>query len=148
MFKAPILQARRNLFDAKMEFMIRDRLSWMRFVSFEPGGATPDENTIRHFRDRLTETGALKRMMKAFDRQLQKKGYIPMSGRIVDASLVPAPGRRNTEDEKAAVKAGKSAKEIRPNKSNKAVQKDIDARWTLKIGGKRFDIAPMAHRCQ
>ena len=71
-----------------------------------------------------------------------------MSGRIVDASLVPAPGRRNTEDEKAAVKAGKSAKEIRPNKSNKAVQKDIDARWTLKIGGKRFDIAPMAHRCQ
>jgi len=136
MFKAPILQARRNLFDAKMEFMIRDRLSWMRFVSFEPGGATPDENTIRHFRDRLTETGALKRMMKAFDRQLQKKGYIPMSGRIVDASLVPAPGWGNTEDEKAAVKADKSAKEIRPNKCNKAVQKDIDARWTLKTGGK------------
>jgi len=30
-----------------MEFMIRDRLSWMRFVGFDLGGATPDENTIR-----------------------------------------------------------------------------------------------------
>jgi len=49
--------------------------------------------------------------MKAFDWQLQKKGYIPMSGQIVDASLVPAPKQRNTEDEKAAIKEGKSAKE-------------------------------------
>ncbi len=31
MFKALILQAQHNLSDAKMEFMIRDRLSWMRF---------------------------------------------------------------------------------------------------------------------
>ena len=136
MFKALILQAQHNLSDAKMEFMIRDRLSWMRFLNFELGGATPDENTIRHFRNRLTETGTLKRVMKAFDWQLQKKGYIPMSGQIVDASLVPAPKQRNTEDEKAAVKAGKTANEIWPDEPNKAVQKDVDARWTLKIGGK------------
>ena len=44
------------------------------------GVPTPDENTIRHFRNRLTETGTLKRVMKAFDWQLHKKGYIPMSG--------------------------------------------------------------------
>ena len=136
MFKALILQAQHNLSDAKMEFMIRDRLSWMRFLGFELGGATPDENTIRHFRNRLTETGTLKRVMKAFDWQLQKKGYIPMSGQIVDASLVPAPKQRNTEDEKAAVKAGKTAKQIGPDKPNKAAQKDVDARWTLKVGGK------------
>ena len=48
--------------------------------------------------------------MKAFDWQLQKKGYIPMAGQIVDASLVPAPKQRNTEAEKAAIKAGKSAR--------------------------------------
>ncbi len=136
MFKALILQAQHNLSDAKMEFMIRGRLSWMRFLDFELGGPTPDENTIRHFRNRLTETGTLKRVMKAFDWQLQKKGYIPMSGQIVDASLVPAPKQRNTEDEKAAVKAGKSAKEIWPGKPNKVAPKDVDARWTLKVGGK------------
>jgi IS5 family transposase len=94
----------------------------MRFLSFELGDATPDENTIRHFRNRLTETGTLKRVMKAFDWQLQKKGYVPMSGQIVDASLVPAPKQRNTEDEKAAVKAGKTADEIWPNEPNRLLR--------------------------
>ena len=136
MFKALILQARHDLSDARMEFMIRDRLSWMRFVGFELGGTTPDENTIRQFRNRLSETGTLERVMKAFDWQLQKKGYIAMSGQIVDASLVPAPKQRNTEDEKAAIKAGKSARRIWPDNPNRAAQKDVDARWTLKAGGK------------
>jgi len=136
MFKALILQAQHNLSDARTEFMIRDRLSWMRFLDFDLGAPTPDENTIRLFRNKLTETGTLKRVMKAFDWQLQKKGYIPMSGQIIDASLVPAPKQRNTEDEKAAIKAGKSAGEIWKDEPNKAAQKDVDARWTLKIGGK------------
>jgi IS5 family transposase len=136
MFKALILQAQHNLSDAKMEFMIRDRLSWMRFLGFDLGGPTPDENTIRLFRNKLAETGTLKRVTKAFDWQLHKKGYIPMAGQIVDASLVPAPKQRNTEDEKAAIKAGKSAADIWPDKPNKAAQKDTQARWTLKIGGK------------
>lgn len=136
MFKALNLQAQHNLSDARMEFMIRDRLSWMRFLGFDLGAPTPDENTIRHFRNRLTETGTLKRVMKAFDWQLQKKGYIPMAGQIVDASLVPAPKQRNTKGENAAIKAGKTAREIWPGEPNKAAQKDTDARWTLKIGGK------------
>ncbi len=146
MFKALILQAQHNLSDARMEFMIRDRLSWMRFLGLSLGDRTPDENTIRHFRNCLTETGTLKRVMKAFDWQLQKKGYIPMSGQIVDASLVPAPKQRNTEGEREAIKSGKSAKEIWPGEPHKAAQKDIDARWTLKIGGKvryRADGTPL-----
>jgi len=136
MFKALILQAQHNLSDARMEFMIRDRLSWMRFLGFDLGAPTPDENTIRHFRNRLTETGTLRRVMKAFDWQLQKKGYVPMAGQIVDASLVPAPKQRNTEAEKQAIKEGKTAQEIWPDEPNKAAQKDADARWTLKVGGK------------
>ena len=54
--------------------MIRERLSWMRFLGFDLGGPTPDENTIRLFRNKLTETGTLQRVMKAFDWQLKKKG--------------------------------------------------------------------------
>ena len=136
MFKVLIVQAQHNLSDARMEFMIRDRLSWMRFFGFALGGSMPDENTIRHFRNRMTETGTLKRVMKAFDWQLHKKGYIPMSGQIVDATLVPAPKQRNKDGEKAAIKAGKSAEEIWPDVPAKAAQKDVDARWTLKVGGK------------
>lgn len=112
MFKVLIVQAQHNLSDAKMEFMIRDRLSWMRFFGFDLGGAMPDENTIRHFRNRMTETGTLKRVMKAFDWQLDKKGYIAMSGQIVDATLVPAPRQRNTDDEKAAIKQDNTAGDV------------------------------------
>jgi IS5 family transposase len=136
MFKALILQAQHNLSDAKMEFMIRDRLSWMRFLGFDLGGPTPDENTIRLFRNKLTETGTLRQVMKAFDWQLHKKGYIPIGGQIIDASLVPAPKQRNTEDEKAQIKAGKSARDIWPDQPAKAAQKDTNARWTIKVGGK------------
>ena len=74
------------------------------------------------------ETGTLKRVMKAFDWQLHKKGYIPMSGQIMDATLVPALKQRNTEEEKAAIKAGKTTKEIWPDQPNKAAQKDTNAR--------------------
>ena len=42
MFKALILQAQHNLSDARMEFMIRDRLSWMRFLGFDLGGPAPE----------------------------------------------------------------------------------------------------------
>lgn len=59
-----------------------------------------------------------------------------MAGQIVDASLVPAPKLRNTDGEKKAIKAGKSAREIWPDKPNKAAQKDTSARWTLKAGGR------------
>src|SRR3546814_1907483 len=52
MFKILILQAQHNLSDARTEYMIRDRLSWMRFLGFALGDRTPDENTIRHFRNR------------------------------------------------------------------------------------------------
>jgi IS5 family transposase len=57
----------------------------------------------------MTETGTLKRVMKAFDWQLRKKGYIPMSGQIIDASLVPAAKQRNTDGERQAIIDGKSA---------------------------------------
>lgn len=60
------MQAQHNLSDAEMEFMIRDRLSWMRFLCLDLGGPTPDENMIRLFRNKLPKP-ALKRMMKAFD---------------------------------------------------------------------------------
>jgi len=95
----------------------------MRLLGFHLGASTPDESTIRRFRNRMTETGTPKRAMKAFDRQFEEKGYVPVSGRIVDASLVPAPRQRDTQDGKAAIKDGKSATKIWPDEPNKAAQK-------------------------
>lgn len=67
-----------------------------------------------------------------------------MSSQIVETSLMPAPKQHNTEEEKAAIKESKSAAKIWPDDPNKAAQKDVDARWTLKNSGKvRFDAEGM-----
>ena len=137
MFKVLVLAAQNNVSDERMEFLIRDRLSWLRFLGFGLGDRTPDENTIRLFRERLTRSGAIDRLFEEFDRQLQASGYLAMGGQIVDASLIAAPRQRNTAAEKAQIKAGRKAREIWKDEPNKAAQKDTDARWTVKIGRPR-----------
>lgn len=142
MFKVLILAAQNNVSDERMEFLIRDRLSWLRFLGFDLGDRTPDENTIRLFRERLTRSGAIDSLFTEFDRQLKASGYLAMGGQIVDASLVAAPRQRNTAAEKAQIKAGRKAREIWKDEPNKAAQKDTDARWTVKIGRPRDPEAP------
>lgn len=137
MFKVLVLAAQNNVADARMEYLIRDRLSWLRFLGFDLGAATPDANTIRLFREKLSEAGALDAVFTAFDRQLKERGYLAMGGQIVDATLVAAPKQRNTADEKAAIKDGKTADEIWPDEPARAAQKDTDARWTLKFAKAR-----------
>jgi len=137
MLKVLVLAAQNNVSDARMEYLIRDRLSWLRFLGFDLGAPTPDANTIRLFRERLTQAGALDDVFAAFDRQLKERGYLPMGGQIVDATLVAAAKQRNTEAEKAAVKEGRSATDIWPDEPAKAAQKDTDARWTLKFAKAR-----------
>lgn len=96
MLKVLVLAAQNNVADARMEYLIRDRLSWLRFLGFDLGAATPDANTIRLFREKLTEAGALDLVFADFDRQLKERGYLAMGGQIVDATLVAAPKQRNT----------------------------------------------------
>ncbi|MGF1446928.1 MAG: transposase [Pikeienuella sp.] len=66
--EAMILKPHRNLSDARMEFMICDRLSWMRFLGFDLGAPTPGENTIRHFRNRLAQTAGIRSHGRAHGR--------------------------------------------------------------------------------
>jgi IS5 family transposase len=98
-----------------------------------PGDAVPDANTLWDFREALIAADALDVLFARLDRAITDAGYLPMSGQIVDATLVAAPRQRNTDGEKAAIKAGKTADEIWPGKPAKARQKDVDARWTIKL---------------
>ena len=136
MAKLLLLQHWNNLSDEKTEYMVRDRLSWMKFLGFKLGRATPDENTIRHFRNRLTETETLPLVHEFFKQQLGRNGFRPQGGQIVDGTIVEVPRQRFTKEEKQAIKEGKSAREIWPDKPNKAAQKDVDARWVSRIKGK------------
>ena len=91
MLKVLVLAAQNNVSDARMEYLIRDRLSWLRFLGFDLGAPTPDANTIRLFRERLTQAGALDLLFADFDRQLKERGYLAMGEQIVDATLLAAP---------------------------------------------------------
>ena len=132
MFKILILQALYGMSDDQAEFQIRDRLTFIRFLGLGPGDAVPDAKTIWLFREHLTRAGAVETLSARFDTLLRDKGYLAMSGQILDASLIPAPRQHLDDGEKAAIKDGGSAAEIWPDQPAKAAQKDVDARWTVK----------------
>ena len=132
MFKILILQALYGMSDDQAEFQIRDRLTFIRFLGLGPGDAVPDAKTIWLFREHLTRAGAVETLFARFDTLLRDKGYLAMSGQILDASLIPAPRQHLDDGEKAAIKDGESAAEIWPDQPAKAAQKDVDARWTVK----------------
>lgn len=137
MMKILIIQAQHNLSDDRAEFLISDRLSFMRFLGLGLQDRVPDAKTIWAFRERLTKAGAIEGLFSRFDDALREAGYIAMSGQIVDSTLVAAPKQRNTEAEKATIKQGKSAAEIWPETPAKARQKDTNARWTIQFGKAR-----------
>lgn len=45
-FKMLVLQSMHGLSLEQTEFMVRDRLSWMRFCKLGPGDRVPDANTL------------------------------------------------------------------------------------------------------
>ena len=132
MFKVLVLQALYNLSDDQAEFQIQDRLSFMRFLGLGIAQKVPDAKTIWLFLEHLAEAGAIQNLFSRFDKHLSKAGYLAMGGQIVDATIVAAPKQRNTEDEKAATKAGEVPKAWK-DKPAKLRQKDRDARWNGEV---------------
>ena len=136
-FKALVLQALYNLSDDALEYQLRDRLSFMRFVGLGLEDAVPDAKTLWLYREALGKAGAVEGLFNQFDSYLKAKGYLAMGGQIIDATIVPAPRQRNTRDDNITVKAGGTPAdwEAHPAKNR---QKDKDARWTKKHGKSHF----------
>ena len=132
MFKILVLQALYDLSDDQAEFVINDRLSFMRFLGLGLGDKVPDAKTIWLFREHLTQARAVENLFARFDKHLAKAGYLAMGGQIVDATIVAAPKQRNSDGEKTDIKAGKVPDAWR-DKPAKLRQKDRDARWTVKF---------------
>jgi IS5 family transposase len=114
MFKVLILQAIHALSDERMEFLIKDRLSFMRFLGLGLADSVPDANTIWTF---LAMSG--------------QRQMLRICSEIVDATIVAAPKQRNTVEEKKAIKEGRIP-DVWTDKPAKLRQKDRDARWTVK----------------
>ena len=117
MFKIMVLQALYDLSDDQAEFVINDRLSFLRFLGLGLGDKVPPS------------------------RRLQANDC-----RSTDATLVAAPKQRNSDGEKQAIKEGRTADEIWPDEPAKAAQKDTDARRTVKFSKAKPDADGMVRQ--
>jgi len=131
MFKVLVLQTLYNLADEQVEYQIRDRLSFTRFLGLGLEDVVPDATTVRLFREALTKANLVKLLFDRFNGYLNAKGYIARGGQIVAATIVSAPKQHNTLEENEAIKAGKTP-EGWEEKPTKNAQKDKEARWTKK----------------
>lgn len=80
MFKVLVLQSLYNLSDYAVEYQVRDRLSFMRFLGLTIGDRVPDAKTIWLFREELGRAGLVKRLFKRFDRYLREQGFTARKG--------------------------------------------------------------------
>jgi len=87
-----------GLSDPDLEGMLRDRLSFRRFVGLGLSDPTPDETTFVIFRKRLREAGHASTLFdKALD-YLRQQGLVLHEGTLVDATIIEAPKGKTRED--------------------------------------------------
>jgi len=135
MFKILILQSLYNLGDDSIEYQIRDRISFMRFLGLSLDDKVPDAKTIWLYRELLGKAGLVEKIFAKFDGQLRAKGFTAKRGQIIDASIVSAPKQRNTREENSRIKEGDVPEDWNEAKLQ---QKDTDAKWVKKNGRSYF----------
>jgi IS5 family transposase len=131
MLRMLILQSLYNLSDEQVEYQVRDRFSFTRFLRLGCEDSIPDATTLWLFREKLAKAGLIEKLFERFGQHLEANGYIARGGQIIDATIVSVPKSRNTREENEAVKAGQTPEdwEKKPAKNR---QKDKDARWTKR----------------
>jgi hypothetical protein len=74
MFNILLLQAMHSLSDERGEYLIKDRLSFMRFLGLGLADPVADANTIWTFREALKRAGAVQVLFARFDTTLRAAG--------------------------------------------------------------------------
>lgn len=98
MVKCLMLQKWFGLSDPQLEELLKDRLSFRRFVGLSLNDRTPDETTFVRFRARLRESGQGRAPFDEVVKQLQSKGMVMKDGTLVDATIIEAPLGRTGKD--------------------------------------------------
>ena len=135
MFKALVLQALHGLSDDRVEYLILDRLTFMRFLGPGLEDRVPDARTVWLYRGALTKAGAIAALFDDFDGHLKRHGYLAMGGQILDATIVPVPrnhntggGERGDQGGRRAACVGEPPGQTAPEGSGRALDRKA---WTL-----------------
>ena len=134
MFRMLVLQALHNLSDEQVEYQVRDRLSFTRFLRLGIEDRIPDGTTLWLFREKLAKAGLIERLFDRFDQHLGAQGYSARGGQIIDATLVAVPRQRNTRAENEAIKRGETPDdwEKKPAKNRQKTRMHAGRRSTAK----------------
>ncbi|MDI7227726.1 IS5/IS1182 family transposase [Leptospira santarosai] len=77
MLKVLVLQALNNVSDDRMEFLLKDRLSFMRFLGMKNERSVfPDAKTIWLFKEKLREAELMPKIFYWFNKYLKKKNLV------------------------------------------------------------------------
>ena len=131
MLKMLIVQRLHNLSDESLEFQVRDRLSFMRFLGLHLESSVPDARTVWAFKEELKAHGLIDMLFDHFNTQLQRLGVGLKAGQMIDATFIPVPTQRNTRAQNETIKAGGVPTEWQEDPKTLA-HKDVDARWVKK----------------
>jgi hypothetical protein len=108
MFKVLLLQAMHGLSDEGCEYLIKDRLSFMRFLGPGLADPVPDANTIWTFREALKRAGRWTRGLRASTPRCGPAAIWRWAGRSSmrrswprRSSAAPGPGARRTRPERS-----------------------------------------------
>lgn len=91
MLKIIFLQKCFGLSDPMAEEMLKDRISFRRFVGLSFDDKTPDHSTISVFRKRLLSKGHGVTLLEQTVRALSDKGLLLKTGTLIDATIIEAP---------------------------------------------------------
>src|SRR5579864_6985673 len=80
MFRMLVLQSLYNLSDEQVEYQVRDRLSFTRFLGLGIEDGIPDGTTLWLFRETLAKAGLIEKLFERFGQHLEAK----VVGRVED----------------------------------------------------------------
>ena len=114
--KILFLQKVFGLSDLMAEEMLRDRISFRRFVGLSFEDHTPDYSTLSTFRRRLREQGHGSTLFDKALEILRSRGLVLNNGTLIDASIMEAPLGTKREDGSSTADpcASKTVKHGRP----------------------------------
>ena len=91
LLKVVFLQKCFGLSDPMAEEMLKDRISFRRFVGLSFDDKTPDHSTISVFRKRLRDKGHGSTLFDQTLQILRDKGLVLSNGTLIDATIIEAP---------------------------------------------------------
>jgi hypothetical protein len=80
MLRIMVLKRLYNLSDEQVEYQLRDRLSFLRFVQLGLGDSLPDSRAIWLYADQLAKANGTRELFDEFNRQLAERGLLVKEG--------------------------------------------------------------------